>query len=109
MDCMLVRPSFGAAALAESPKLRPRDGVATPSRGRRAIVIWIDRRRSSGILDPRRSPEAIRTVERPLRPYAIQDAQMTTDTVTAIRSPSNTQLPDHVVAFEVSKHQLVVH
>lgn len=34
---------------------------------------------------------------------------MTTDTVTAIRSPSNTQLPDHVVAFEVSKHQLVVH
>lgn len=34
---------------------------------------------------------------------------MTHDTVTAIRSPSNTSLPDHVVAFEVSKHQLVVH
>jgi transposase len=30
-------------------------------------------------------------------------------TVTAIRSPSNSNLPDHVVAFEVSKHQLVVH
>ena len=30
-------------------------------------------------------------------------------TVTAICSPSNTTLPDHVVAFEVSKHQLVVH
>jgi transposase len=35
---------------------------------------------------------------------------MTTETVTAIRSPSNTtSLPDHVVAFEVSKHALVVH
>lgn len=34
---------------------------------------------------------------------------MRTSTVPAIRSPSNTQLPDHVVAFEVSKHQLVVH
>jgi len=34
---------------------------------------------------------------------------MTHTTVTAIRSPSNTNLPDHVVAFEVSKHQLVVH
>lgn len=34
---------------------------------------------------------------------------MRTDTVTAIRSPSNTHLPDHVVAFEVSKRQLVVH
>lgn len=33
---------------------------------------------------------------------------MTYDTVTAIRSPSNS-LPAHVVAFEVSKHQLVVH
>jgi transposase len=32
------------------------------------------------------------------------------DTVTAIRSPSNiANLPDHVVAFEVSKHSLVVH
>ena len=34
---------------------------------------------------------------------------MRTNTVTAIRSPSNINLPDHVVAFEVSKHQLVVH
>ncbi|HET7411481.1 MAG TPA: IS110 family transposase [Pararhizobium sp.] len=34
---------------------------------------------------------------------------MSTDIVTAIRSPSNTNWPDHVVAFEVSKHQLVVH
>ena len=34
---------------------------------------------------------------------------MRNDTVTAIRSPSNTNLPSHVVAFEVSKHQLVVH
>lgn len=34
---------------------------------------------------------------------------MRANTVTAIRSPSNTDLPDHVVAFEVSKHQLVVH
>jgi transposase len=34
---------------------------------------------------------------------------MRTDTVTANRSPGNPQLPDHVVAFEVSKHQLVVH
>jgi transposase len=34
---------------------------------------------------------------------------MRTDTVPAIRSPDNTQLPNHVVAFEVSKHQLVVH
>lgn len=34
---------------------------------------------------------------------------MRNDTVTAIRSPSNTSLPSHVVAFEVSKHQLVVH
>jgi transposase len=34
---------------------------------------------------------------------------MTTDTVKAIRSPGNTNLPDHVVAFEVSKSQLVVH
>jgi transposase len=33
---------------------------------------------------------------------------MRDDIVTAIRSPSNTQ-PSHVVAFEVSKHQLVVH
>lgn len=34
---------------------------------------------------------------------------MRTDTVTAIRSPGNINLPDHVVAFEVSKHELVVH
>jgi transposase len=34
---------------------------------------------------------------------------MSNDTVTAIRSPSNATLPDHVVAFEVSKRQLVVH
>ncbi|HLG87873.1 MAG TPA: IS110 family transposase [Alphaproteobacteria bacterium] len=34
---------------------------------------------------------------------------MSTDIVTAIRSPSNTHCPDHVVAFEVSKRQLVVH
>lgn len=34
---------------------------------------------------------------------------MSTDTVTAIRSPGNTGLPGHVVAFEVSKHELVVH
>lgn len=34
---------------------------------------------------------------------------MTHDTVMAIRSPGNSSLPDHVVAFEVSKHQLVVH
>jgi transposase len=34
---------------------------------------------------------------------------MSNDTVTAIRSPSNANLPDHVVAFEVSKRQLVVH
>lgn len=34
---------------------------------------------------------------------------MSTDIVTAIRSPSNTNRPDHVVAFEVSKRQLVVH
>lgn len=34
---------------------------------------------------------------------------MSTDTVTAIRSPGNTALPDHVVAFEVSKRELVVH
>lgn len=34
---------------------------------------------------------------------------MSTDIVTAIRSPSNTNRPDHVVAFEVSKRQLVIH
>lgn len=34
---------------------------------------------------------------------------MRTDIVTAIRSPGNSSLPDHVVAFEVSKCQLVVH
>lgn len=34
---------------------------------------------------------------------------MTHPTVRAIRSPGNTSLPDHVVAFEVSKHDLVVH
>jgi transposase len=34
---------------------------------------------------------------------------MRTDTVTPIRAPSNPDLPCHVVAFEVSKHQLVVH
>jgi transposase len=34
---------------------------------------------------------------------------MRTGTVTAIRSPGNPQLPSHVVAFEISKHQLVVH
>lgn len=34
---------------------------------------------------------------------------MSTDIVTAIRSPSNSTRPDHVVAFEVSKHHLVVH
>ena len=34
---------------------------------------------------------------------------MSTDTVTAIRSPGNISLPAHVVAFEVSKHELVVH
>jgi transposase len=34
---------------------------------------------------------------------------MRTDTVAAIRSPGNSRLPDHVVAFEVSKHHLVVH
>jgi transposase len=31
------------------------------------------------------------------------------DTMTAINSPSNPNRPDHVVAFEVSKHRLVVH
>jgi transposase len=30
-------------------------------------------------------------------------------TLTPIRKPSKSTLPDHVVAFEVSKHQLVVH
>lgn len=34
---------------------------------------------------------------------------MTQSTVKAIRSPDNSARPDHVVAFEVSKHQLVVH
>lgn len=34
---------------------------------------------------------------------------MNTDIVGAIRSPSNPTRPNHVVAFEVSKHQLVVH
>jgi transposase len=34
---------------------------------------------------------------------------MSHSTVKAIRSPSNILQPDHVVAFEVSKHQLVVH
>jgi transposase len=34
---------------------------------------------------------------------------MSTNTVTAIRSPDKTSLPDHVVAFEVSKRELVVH
>jgi len=34
---------------------------------------------------------------------------MTNHTVTPIRSSGNANLPDHVVAFEVSKHQLVVH
>src|SRR6185295_9574329 len=74
MDCILNAAWFGAALFGESPKLAPRDGVATPSRGRRAIVEWIDRERSSGISDPHRSPRAIRTVERPSRPHAIQDA-----------------------------------
>jgi transposase len=34
---------------------------------------------------------------------------MSNDTVTAIRSPSNNTLPDHVVAFEVSKRSLLTH
>lgn len=34
---------------------------------------------------------------------------MRNDTVPAIRSPGNSNRPQHVVAFEVSKHQLVVH
>jgi transposase len=34
---------------------------------------------------------------------------MRTRTVTAIRSPSNCNLPDHVVAFEVAKRCLLVH
>lgn len=34
---------------------------------------------------------------------------MRTDTVTPIRASSNPNLPCHVVAFEVSKHQLVIH
>lgn len=34
---------------------------------------------------------------------------MRANSVMAIPSPDNSKLPDHVVAFEVSKHQLVVH
>jgi transposase len=88
----------------ESRQAGVRDGHRLARPGRREVVVGMDPGGRNLSVTPAALPLAIRTVDRPSRPHAIQDARMTPMTMTPTHPRFN-----HVVAFEVGKQTLVVH
>lgn len=79
--------------------------AATSVIGRRAVSAGIDPQRSRVICDPRRSvPVHPNGRKASTRPHAIQDDRTDAMNMIATQAEFN-----HVVAFEVSKEELVVH